>query len=185
MKSTVERLDLLIEDLKINYPSTTYTYMLLILFVIFFGAILVFYIKEAMLGRLFLYSIALLIAGIYYRVAIRNSIQHMLTVSDYGDPGIIGEKQYLANKLAYLNAGIEIKRVRISVIKWIYFFLFPLFLLLMSEITNEPIVGAGSFIWKYIIALILGGIIWIFFFNKELEIIEGYEDDAIILSRKL
>jgi len=185
MKSTLERLDLLIEDIKNNYPSTTYTYMLLILFVIFFGAILVFYVKEAMVGRLLLYSLALICAAIYYRIAVRSSIQHMLTVSDYGDPEIIGDKQYLANKLAYLNAGIEIKRVRITIIKWIYFFLFPLFLLLMSEIVIEPIVGLGSFIWKYIIALILGGLIWLHFFNKELEIIYGYEDDSIILSRRI
>ncbi len=185
MKTTVERLDLLIEDIKNNYPSSTYTYMLLILFVLFLVAILFFFVKYGLLGRLFFYGIALLAAGVYYRLGIKKSIQHMQTVSQYGDPEIIGEKQYLANKLAYLNAGIEIKRVRISIIKWIYFFLFPLFLLLMSEIVIGPIVGTGSVIWKYIIALLLGGIIWIFFFNKELEIIYGYEDDAIILSRKI
>jgi len=185
MKTTVERLDLLLEDLKNNYPSTTYTYMLLILFVLFLGAILVFFVKYGLLGRLLFYGVALLIGGVYYRLGIKQSIQHMQTVSNYGDPEVIGEKQYLANKLAYLNAGIDIKRVRITVIKWIYFFLFPFFLLLMSEIVIHPIAGIGSFVWKYIIALLLGGIIWIFFFNKELEIIYGYEDDAIILSRKI
>ena len=185
MKSTVERLDLLLADLKENFPSSTYTYMVLILFVLFFGAILAFYIKYGYFGRILFYAGALLIAGIYYRRGIKESIAHMHAVSNYGDPSIIGEKQYLSNKLVYLKAGIEIKRVRIVIIKWIYFILFPLFLLLMSELFIGKISGVGDFIWKYIVAIIIGGLIWLQFFNKELEIIYGYEDDALILGRKI
>lgn len=185
MKSTSERLDLLLEDLKKNFPSTSYAYIVLLLFVILFGAIIVFYIKYGYLTRLLFYIGSGIIAGLYYRFGIRDSIAHMQSVSNYGDPNTIGEKQYLSNRLAYLKAGIEIKRVRIDIIKWIYFLLFPIFLLLVSEIVISPISGFGDFIWKYIIAIILGGLIWLNFFNKELDIIYGYEDDAIILGRKL
>lgn len=185
MKSTTDRLNLLLEDLKENFPSRTYTYMVLILFLLFLGAVLAFYIKYGFFNRLVIYVLALLVGGVYYKLGIREPIAHMQSVSNIGDVTIIGEKQFLSNKLVYLKAGIEIKRTRIVILKWIYFLLFPVFLLLVSEILIDRIEGFGDFFWKYVIAVLVGGLIWLQFFNKELEIIDGYDDDALIIGRSL
>ncbi len=185
MKSTSERLDLLLDDIKHTNKSTTYTYILLCLVAIFLVGIVLFYIKYGYFGRLLAYFAVLLGTVIYYRVNIVNAIRELQDASGYDALKGVDDKQYMKQKLNYLDVGIEVKRKRITLIRGIYVLIFPVFLVLASELYIGPIEGFASFLWKYILAFILGGIVWMFAFNNDIEQINGYEDDALIIARAM
>ncbi len=185
MKSTSERLDMLLEDLKSTNKSSTYTYILLILVVLFFVAIIAFYIKYGYYGRLIFYFLILLVGVLYYRFNILSAIRDLQEASQFEGLKEVNDREYLKQKLNYLNLGIDLKRARISLIRSVYVIMFPVFLVLVSEIYHAPIEGTSHFLWRYLLAFLLGGIFWMFAFNSDLEQMDNYEDDALILARAM
>lgn len=185
MKSTAERLDLLLDDIKNSNKSSTYTYILLCLVSLFLIGIVLFYIKYGYFGRLLFYFAVLLGMVIFYRVNIVNALRELQNAGNYEALKGVDDNQYMKQKLNYLDVGIEVKRKRITIIRGIYVAVFPVFLLLASELYLGPIEGFANFFWKYILAFILGGIVWLFAFNNDIEQINGYEDDALIIARAM
>lgn len=109
-------------------------------------------------------------------VSIRRSHDAHLSLSKLPN----NSKSFISTKLAYLEYALDIKKTRLVLVCLFYILFFPV--LLVKLFTNA--IGSIPFnsIWfAYIIAFLISGVMWYFFFSKSFEIYDQIDEDIKLI----
>ncbi len=79
---------------------------------------------------------------------------------------------FILMKMTYVEKAMDIKRSRLLLVSIFYILLFPLFLIRLHDITFEG-VAFESGVMAYVVAYLIGGALWFFYYNRAFEV---YED---------
>ena len=94
------------------------------------------------------------------------------------------QKSILQTRVQYILNGTEVLRTRIMLIRNQYVIFFPIFTLLVIDIIKGPL-SISAFITTFVIAVIVGGIFWIYYFKNDLTDLENSEEELMIIQEKL
>jgi len=112
-----------------------------------------------------------LIAGfwIYYRYELKKAINIQLAKNKEIPEIAEGKDEnrlMLQNRIAYILNGIDVLHKRVRLIRDQYTVFFPLFAILVIDIIRGPL-GIASMITTIIIAVIMGGTFWVYYFRND------------------
>lgn len=139
-------------------------------------AIVALYIKEGFSNKLLLFLSVLIIMLLSYKWKLSQADSEVMKKT----PNTAGEDQ-VAEKIDYLNAGLNMKLVRISSIKWFYITVFPVFLFSIQQLCKGLVQTTYSH-WLVPVVLILSYFIWGRFFSSDKKKIEVIQNRVNYLS---
>ena len=124
---------------------------------------------------------------IYYRWMLKRSIESQAmenTRINEETPDKSDQKNILVNRIRYIQNGLEVLKTRISLIRNQYVLLFPVFTTILIDIIRGDM-SMTAFIVTAVIAIILGGLFWIFYFQNDLVDLENASDELDLLQNQL
>lgn len=179
-----EKANALLEELKNEDDAFVYSTTLLILVVLFLLAIVFLYIFSGVSTKLLIYLVILIGALTYYRINMNRMYKESTILQNYQKIDPADKTNYVAGLLKYLASGVSIKLERLKSVRLFYTVMFPIFLLIIREIyvgeyTNQ------SFLLSAVMAAIIGGLFWYFYFSNGLAELEADREEINELANSL
>ena len=137
------------------------------------------WISHKILENGFIVLVMLLALGlIHYRigVAIKRSHNAHLTMSKIPND----TKNFISTKLAYLEYALDIKKTRLALVCLFYILFFPV-LLVKLFVNAIGLIPFNSLWVAYLIAYIISGTMWYFFFSKNFEVYDQIDEDIKLI----
>lgn len=167
----------LLQNLRNNDDAGIYTTALIILGMLIFIAVLALYIKigysNFLLFGLLLTAVLFIVFKVKTNAAIKTNVDKSSFLNDNSESKIV----HVTKMLDYLSSGLEVKLIRIKMVRLFYFVLFPIFLLLVRELFFGPASGKELF-WGFIGGLVLSIVSWSYFFKSDLIDLVYYKEDV-------
>jgi len=176
----------LFDEIKSSKSSRDFKWLFLLLLslVLFANS---FHIAKYSFGFNLIPLLLLLAFWIYYRYTLKQSIAHQSSMNkklDDEKSNNSDQKSILQTRVQYILNGTEVLRTRIMLIRNQYVIFFPIFTLLVIDIIKGPL-SISAFITTFVIAVIVGGIFWIYYFKNDLTDLENSEEELMIIQEKL
>ena len=171
-----EKAETLLEELKNDDDAFVYSTTLLILVVLFLLAIVFLYILTGLSTKLLIYLVILIAVLAYYRLNMNKAYKESTILQKYKDIDPANKSSYVSGLLKYLASGVTIKLERLKSVRLFYTIMFPLFLLIIREIYIGSYDNI-SFLISILMAALIGGIFWYFYFSKGLTELEEDKEE--------
>ena len=170
-------LDTLKEDAQTSYVTNA----LVIIVLLFLIPLVILYIVDvdSSITKFLMYLIVLLGLLILYRVRVGGAVRQSTELASYKSIDINDKPKYISGLLKYLSSGYGVKVTRLRSVRWIYVIIFPLVMVLFSELYQyffHDDIKTG--ITNFIVAYILGGIFWYKYFQDDLDELELDQQDV-------
>jgi ABC-type siderophore export system fused ATPase/permease subunit len=171
----------LLKDLKTEDDAFVYSTALLVLVVLFLLAIVFLYILSGVSFMLLIYLLVLIGILTYYKINMNRVYKESTLLQDYKNIDPSDKTKYVSGLLKYLASGVNIKLERLKSVRLFYTIMFPLFLLVIREIYLGSYT-TKSFLISFLVAAILGGLFWYFYFSNGLDELEEDREEINELS---
>lgn len=167
--------DKILDELRDKKSLNEYNWILLLLVIplLFFMAVSIIKIG---LGWRIIPLICIFLSLLYYRWKI-------LQVTRFATKGKLPagetqakESEWLKAKIHYILLGIDVKRTRINLLRWIYFLFCPLLIYFLVELLK----GAPSnnlLPWFLLAAYLIAGFFWIYYFKSDIEDLDFTQEE--------
>lgn len=173
----IKKVDTLFYKIKEDEQTGYVSHALFALLGIYMAMLIWYFIKYGFSGSLLVYLGFIAVAAIYFRFSMITPMKKVETNAGYENYKNVDNGMYIRSKIQYLIDGIQVKLTRINSVKIVYAFLVPILLILAREIFIGRIDNIGSWLFQWMIAFLIGGVFWIFFFNGDKEDLLYYSDD--------
>ncbi len=180
-----EKIDHLLEKVTQDKTSSIVSSALLILVSLFLLGIILYYVKFGFSGYILFYMLFLIVGILYYRFSLMEFLKDVDEASNYKVHENVDDGLFQRSKSNYISKGINLKLMRVILIQRLYLCLCPLLLLMFSEIIVGPSLSFGNFLMRLILGVLVGGLFWYFFFNKDKEELYEFQDESDLIQRKL
>ena len=175
------------DDIKSHKSSRDFKWLFLLLHTLVLIAVSIHIAIGRMWGIDILAILLLIAFWIYYRYTLKKSIEIQLEENEKiknETPDNPDEKTILDNRIQYILNGIEVLEDRIKLIRNQYVVFFPVFTIIVIDIIRGPL-SLVAFITTTVIAIILGGFFWVFYFKNDLVDLDNAMDELEVLQEKL
>ncbi len=191
----IDKLDLiqkkaetLLASLKEDAQTSYITNALVILVVLFLLPLVILYIVdvESSITKFLIYLIVLLGFLILYRIKVGAAVRESTQLTSYKNIDMADKPKYIAGLLKYLSSGYGVKITRLHSVRWLYVFVFPLVLILTSELYQyffHDDIKTG--IMNFVVAFLMGSTFWFLYFQKDLHELELDQHDVDSMVGKL
>lgn len=156
-----------LQNLRNNDNAGTYITAVIVLGLLMFLTIVILYIKNGYSNKLLIGLILTAIMFLLYKKKTKDAIDINSVKSSLLSTEAETKTMHVSNTLDYLSSGIDVKLVRIRMVRQFYFILFPIYLILIQDLFYGPITSHQIF-WGLIGGAILSFIAWGYFFRNEL-----------------
>jgi len=167
----------LLQNLRNNDDAGIYTTSLIILGILVFITILALYVKNNYSNFLLFGLLITAVLFIVFKVKTNAVIKESIAKSGFLKEQAESKIQHVTNMLEYLSSGLQVKLVRIKLVRLIYFILFPVFLLLIRELFLGESTSMALFN-GYLGGLGLSLVAWYYFFKTEITNLVYYKEDV-------
>ena len=179
-----EKANALLNDLKNDDDAFVYSTTLLILVVLFLLAIVFLYILSGVSIKLLVYLVILIGILSYYRMNMNRVYKESAILLNYKKIDPADKTNYVSGLLKYLASGVSIKLERLKSVRLFYTIMFPLFLLVIREIYLGEY-DNKSFLLSILMAAVVGGLFWYFYFSNGLQELEDDHEEINELSASI
>jgi hypothetical protein len=113
-----------------------------------------------------------------------SAVRESSELANYKKIDISDKPKYIGGLLKYLSSGYGVKVTRLQSVRWIYVIIFPLVMILFSELYqyffHDDI--KTSFM-NFFIAYLIGGTFWYLYFKEDLYALEmdQYDVDSMVV----
>jgi len=180
------RIENLFDNLKANKSSRDFKWLFLLLTSLLLAATAA-HIGFFGVGWNLVPPLLLLGFWIYYRWVLKKAIEEQALENgrinqENTDPS--DQKKLLIFRIRYILNGLHVLRTRIRLIRNQYTALFPVFTLLLIHIIRGHL-NLLSFIVTGVLAFVLGGLFWIFYFQNEMVDLDNADDELEEMKEQL
>jgi len=172
----------LLSDLRNGDDSSLYSNALLVLVVLFLLSLVSVYIKTGEFKHLLAYLGILLVLLVLHKVKMSAAYKENALLKRYKQHAETDKQSYVSGLLKYLSSGMNVKFKRLKSVRLIYMIIFPLMLIILSELFNGE---SRSFILSLIVAYVLGATFWYFYFQDDINELDFAQDDVEDMITKL
>lgn len=170
----------LLMALKTDTKTGYVTNALVVIVTLFLIPLVVLYIFDGASSIRFLIYLVV-IAGllILYRVRIGSAMKESAHLSSYKSIDKADKQSYITGLLRYLSSGYDVKISRLKSVRLVYMILFPLVLVLWSEMYQfwrDSQVNTG--IIQFVAAFLIGCVFWYLYFQDDLHELELDQTDV-------
>jgi len=158
------------EDIKSNKSSAIYKNIFWLLYIVAFIVFLVHTYRNGFgVGMIFL--IFLIAYFFYFTYKIKMVIR--ANIKSKKPDKIEPEKaEFLRDRIRYISEGIRVTAIRAAMVRNFYIIFFPLMSFTLIDILKGPFT-LKSYIVIFIVAFIIGGAFWYYYFKNDLNDIES------------
>ena len=174
------------DDLKSSKSSRDYKWLFLLLVSLCIIATTL-HIAKYGVGFNLIAILLLLIYWVYYRYKLKQAIiEQSAENKKIKEVSSASEKNadILLNRLQYIFNGISVLEIRIELVRNQFVIFFPVFAMLMIDFIKGPMTIA-AFITTAVIAIILGGLFWIYYFKNDLDDLDYSVEELEMIRNKL
>ena len=170
------------EDIKTDKSSFIYKS---IFYILFFTSMISYLIHTIKFGFGFgtVFLVLLLAYFLYFIYTIKSALRENIKSpkSDKIDPE---DPLFLKSRIQYISEGIKVTSTRIKLVRNFYIIFFPMttFILIYLFRGNT---GTKSLVITFIIAFLLGGVFWYYYFKNDLNEIESDMEELNNLHTKI
>ena len=164
----------LLDDFRSDSDHAVYTNSLYFIIALFIVAIGLIYVFEGFDHLIF--SLALL-SLIPYKLMVGSTTEYAHSLSMFDSVEYPDRREYTVAKLKYLKSLIGIKLSRIKALRIVYMCCFPVLLYILSRLFIERPVELSTELIYGAMALLLGGVFWYFFFQKDIQDLEMDQEE--------
>ena len=180
------RIENLFDNLKANKSSRDFKWLFLLLTSLLLAATAA-HIGFFGVGWNLVPPLLLLGFWVYYRWVLKKAIEEQALENgrinqENTDPS--DQKKLLIFRIRYILNGLHVLRTRIRLIRNQYTALFPVFTLLLIHIIRGHL-NLLSFIVTGVLAFVLGGLFWIFYFQNEMVDLDNADDELEEMKEQL
>lgn len=170
------------EDIKKNKSSFVYK----TIFYMLFSVSAISFVSHAMIFGFGIGAIFLILLIAYYiyflyniKAIIRENIKS--TKSNEVDPE---NPEFLKARIQYISEGVKVTSGRSGLVRNLYIIFFPLMSLTVIDLFRGPLSGMSYFV-TFIIAELIGGVFWFYYFRSDITDIENDIEDLDTLKSKI
>lgn len=174
------------DDLKSSKSSRDYKWLFLLLLSLCIIATTL-HIAKFGVGLNLIAILLLIIYWVYYRYKLKEAIiEQSVENKKIKEVSSSSEKNadILLNRLQYIFNGVTVLETRIELVRNQYVAFFPVFTMLMIDFIKGPMTIA-AFITTAVIAIILGGLFWIYYFKNDLDDLDNSVEELEMIREKL
>jgi len=176
-----KKAETLLSSLKEDAQTSYVTNALVVIVVLFLLPLVILYIVdvESSITKYLIYLIVLLGLLILYRMRVGAAVRESSQLTSYKKIDMSDKPSYITGLLKYLSSGYGVKITRLHSVRWIYVFVFPLVMVLFSELYQycfHDDIKTG--IMTFIVAYLIGSTFWFLYFQKDLHELELDQQDV-------
>lgn len=174
------------DDLKSSKSSRDYKWLFLLLLSLCIIATTL-HITKFGVGFNLIAILLLILFWVYYRYKLKQAIIEQSIENKKIkeiNTGVEKNADILLNRLQYIFNGVTVLETRIELVRNQFVLFFPVFALLMIDFIKGPM-STGAFITTAVVAIILGGLFWIYYFKNDLVDIDNSVEELEMIKEKL
>lgn len=172
----------LLDDLKEDTATSYVTNSLLVVVIMYLISLVILYITDvnSSIIKFLIYLLVMIICLVVYRMRMNAAVRESQDLASYTKVDKEDKANYISGQLKYLSSGYNIKIVRLKSVKLVYIVVFPLLLVLLSEL-YQYFFGDGNIgtsIMQFVLAFIIGSGFWAFYFQNDIKEFQMDRDDV-------
>ncbi len=184
LKLIQERAEDLLHTLKEDENISAHINAFYILMGLTMASIAFIYIRSDISLRLLIYLLLLIGVIAYHRIRMKTALKENTRLAEYKNENTETKDEHISGLLKYLSSGINVKKTRAETVRTGFMVVFPVFLLLLSEIFFYPF-DLTQFIILIVVAFTLGAGFWYVYFTESIKMYEMDKEEVDALLTRL
>ncbi len=135
-----------------------------------------------LLNGLFILLVVAYIIGAHLRMTLVIKNSHKSEKENFELPG--NTRAFILTKMNYLEKAMDIKKSRLLLVSFFYIVFFPVFLVRLHTVAISSM-AFDSISMAFVVAYLIGGALWYFYFNRSFEIYDDIETSLELIRGNL